>query len=169
MPPESIAAMVPLLVALPSAKAKAKAWFAKPPEFTALNEPLLVKVSVSTTTNALLRMPPEFAASIVALLVTLLASTKTEARLKLPPEAVARFRALTLPLLMTELPPSNRHLCIEAKAPRVQSLDGDARTDGEVFFDEDRAATSGFYRVPDLIVSSMRARKAPEPKAPMFA
>ena len=48
MPPEFIAAMVPLLVALPPAKAMAKAMFSKPPEFTALNEPLLVKVSVST-------------------------------------------------------------------------------------------------------------------------
>ena len=55
VPPEFIAAMVPLLVALPSAKTKPKAKFSKPPELTALNEPLLVKVSVSTITNALLR------------------------------------------------------------------------------------------------------------------
>ena len=48
VPPESIAAMVPLLVALPPAKTKPKARFSKPPELTALNEPLLVKVSVST-------------------------------------------------------------------------------------------------------------------------
>ena len=98
--------MVPLLVALPTHKTKPKAKFSNPPELTALNEPLLVKVSVSNIHNAALTTPPEFAASIVALLVTLLASTETEAKLSVPPEAVAKFRALTLPLLMTELPPA---------------------------------------------------------------
>ena len=117
LPPESIAAMVPLLVAL-LASIETEGEVFKASRINSLERALVGKgVRVHNHRMLKLSTPPEFAASIVALLVTLSASTKTEAMLKLPPEAVAKFRALTLPLLMTELPADNLDLCNRSQGP----------------------------------------------------